>query len=261
MSKTALVTGASSGIGLEFARILASKKYNLILVARSTTKLAALKKELEDQYGIDVMSIPKDLSIPDSALEVYEELRKSEKAVDCLINNAGFGDFGFFHETDWEKEEMMVNLNVLTLMQLTKLLGTDMVKRRSGYVLNVASTAAFQAGPLMAVYYATKSFVLSFSEAIAEEWKEFGVYVCCLCPGATESNFALAAEATDSKLFKDKKLPTAYEVAEFGLKAMYNKEVVAIHGLMNKMLATSVRFSPRSLVRRIVRNKQEKATK
>lgn len=258
MSNTALITGASSGIGLELARIHASHGSDLILVARSTTKLTNLKEELETAFGISVLNIPKDLSIPDSAQEVYDLVAEKEIEVEILINNAGFGDFGLYHETSWEKEEMMINLNILALSQLTKLFGSDMVNRGHGRIMNVSSTAAFQPGPLMTVYYATKHYVQAYSEALYEEWKDFGVSVTALCPGATESGFSEAADAEESKLFKGKKLPTSKEVAEFGYKAMMKGEMTAIHGTMNAIMAKGARFAPKKVLLKMVRKIQEK---
>jgi len=258
MKNVALITGASSGIGLELAHMHASKGGDLVLVARSTTKLESLKKELNAAFGVSVLNIPKDLSIPDSAQEVYDQVIAAGIEVEYLINNAGFGDFGLYHETSWEKEEMMINLNILALTQLTKLFGSEMVRRKSGKIMNVSSTAAFQPGPLMAVYYATKSYVQSYSEALYEEWKPFGVSVTALCPGATATDFDKSANMEDSKLFKGKKLPTAQEVAEYGYKAMVKGEMTAIHGAMNTIMAQSVRFAPRKLILKIVKKMQEK---
>lgn len=259
MKKVALITGASSGIGLELAKIHAEKGGDLVLVARSTSKLKDLQSELQEKFGIEVLSVPKDLSIPDSALELYDFVKEQGVHVEYLINNAGFGDFGFFHETEWEKEEMMINLNMLTLTHLTKLFGSDMVKKRSGRIMNLASTASFQPGPLMSIYYATKHYVLSFSEGIANEWKEFGVSVTALCPGPTKSGFQAAATIEESKLVKGKKLPTSSEVAEYGYEAMMKGKTVAIHGLQNRLLANSVKFMPRDMVTNTVRKMQEKS--
>jgi len=260
MKNVALITGASGGIGLELARIHAQTHGDLILIARSTSKLEQLKKELEAAYGISVLNIPKDLSIPDAAQEVYNQVIAANIQVDYLINNAGFGDFGNYHETEWEKEEMMINLNILALTQLTKLFGSDMVGRKSGKIMNVSSTAAFQPGPLMAVYYATKHYVQAYSEALYEEWKGYGVSVTALCPGATQSGFQQAADMEDSRLFKGKKLPTSLEVAEFGYKAMMKGEMTAIHGVMNTILAGSAKFTPKKLLLKVVRKLQEKAS-
>lgn len=255
----ALITGASNGIGLELAKIHASKGDHLILVARNGTKLNELKQQWEKQYKVVVHTIEKDLSKPNAAKEVYDETNAKGLQVDYLINNAGFGDFGLFYETDWNKELQMINLNITTLTQFTKLYLQDMVKRKSGKIMNVASTAAFQSGPTMAVYYATKAYVLSFSEAIDNEVRDKGVTVTALCPGATESGFQAAAAMEESALVKGRKLPTSQEVAEYGYKSMLNGKTVAIHGLMNYIMANSVRFLPRSIVVKVTRKIQDKA--
>jgi uncharacterized protein len=256
---TALITGASNGIGLELAKVHASKGDNVVLVARNKAKLDELKSELETHYKIKVTTIAKDLSAHNAALDVYNETKAAGIAVDYLINNAGFGDFGMFVETDWSKEEQMINLNITTLTQFTKLYLKDMVARKSGRIMNVASTAAFQSGPTMAVYYATKAYVLSFSEAVNNEVSDKGVTITTLCPGATESGFQAAAAMEESALVKGKKLPTSKEVAEYGYKAMMKGKTVAIHGFMNTLMATSVRFTPRPLVVAITRKLQDKA--
>jgi uncharacterized protein len=257
--KTALITGASNGIGLELARIHASKGGNLVLVARNKSKLDELKSELENQYKISVYAIGKDLSLANAAQEVYNETSQQNIQVDYLINNAGFGDFGMFVETDWNKELQMINLNITTLTQFTKLYLQDMVARKSGKIMNVASTAAFQSGPTMAVYYATKAYVLSFSEAIDNEVSDKGVTVTSLCPGATESGFQAAAAMEESALVKGKKLPTSREVAEYGYKSMLSGKTVAIHGIMNYIMANSVRFTPRAIVVKLTRKLQDKS--
>jgi short-subunit dehydrogenase len=256
---TALITGASNGIGLELAKIHASKGGDLVLVARNKSRLDELKAELEKQYKVKVYTIGKDLSAHNSAQEVYDETKKQNIQIDYLINNAGFGDFGMFVETDWNKELQMINLNITTLTQFTKLYLKDMVGRRNGKIMNVASTAAFQSGPTMAVYYATKAYVLSFSEAISNEVGDKGVTVTTLCPGATASGFQAAAAMEESALVKGKKLPTAIEVAEYGYKAMMNGKVVAIHGLINYIMANSVRFLPRAIVVKVTRKVQDKS--
>jgi short-subunit dehydrogenase len=256
---TALITGASNGIGLELAKIHASKGGNLVLVARNKSKLDELKKELENQYKVSVYIIGKDLSVFNSAQEVYDETNKQNIKIDYLINNAGFGDYGMFVDSDWNKELEMINLNITTLTQFTKLYLQDMVKHRSGKIMNVASTAAFQPGPIMAVYFATKAYVLSFSEAVNNEVSDKGVTVTTLCPGATESGFQAAAAMEESNLVKGRKLPTSKEVAEYGYAAMLKGKTVAIHGLMNWILANSVRFTPRALVVKITRKIQDKA--
>ena len=258
MSKTALITGASGGIGAEFAKILAEDKDNMILVARSKNKLDELKKELEDKHNISVFTIGKDLSHPGAAKEVYDELKEKGISIDYLINNAGFGDFGLFAESDWKKQEQMINLNVIALAHLTRLFLPDMICRRSGKILNVASTASFQPGPTMSVYFATKAFVLSFSEAIDNEVREYGITVTALCPGSTKSGFHSVAAMEGRKPPERNNIPSAREVAEFGYRAMMKGKSVAIHGFKNTILANSVRFGPRSLVVKLTRKTQEK---
>jgi short-subunit dehydrogenase len=257
---TALITGASNGIGLELAKVHASKGGDLVLVARNKQKLEELKTELETRYQIKVYAIGKDLSAKNAAQEVYEETVRENIQIDYLINNAGFGEFGMFTETDWNKEEQMINLNITTLTQFTKLYVKEMAKRKNGKIMNVASTAAFQSGPTMAVYYATKAFVLSFSEALDNEVRSKGVSVTTLCPGATESGFQAAASLQESRLVKGKKLPTSKEVAEYGYKAMMKGKTVAIHGVMNWILAFSVRLMPRAVVVKVTRKLQDKAS-
>lgn len=255
---TALITGASSGIGLEFAKVFAQNGYDLVLVARSTDKLQKLASELKT---VKTHIISKDLSLPTAPKEVYDELEAQGIQIEVLVNNAGFGDYGFFHETDWSKQAQMIDLNMRALTELTYLFGKKMVARKSGKILQVASSAAFQPGPLMSVYYATKHYVLAFSEGIANEWKDFGVTVTTLCPGPTESGFQAGAAMEESKLVKGKKMPTSADVAKYGYKALMRGTVVAVHGMVNWLLAMSVRFVPRGMVTNMVRGMQEKAKK
>jgi hypothetical protein len=258
MPKTALITGATGGIGYEFADICASKGINLVLVGRNESKLEKIASDFVKKYTVSVTKVTADLSDPDSPQTVYDAVQKEELTIDYLINNAGFGDFGMFTETDWAKEQAMMQVNMTTLVQLTKLFLPKMINNGSGAVMNLASTAAFQPGPLMAVYYATKSFVLSFSEAIGYELKGTGVTVTALCPGPTRSGFQKHSNIEESKLVKDKKLPTAREVAEFGVEAMLEGKPVAIHGLNNWFLAKIVPFLPRQMVLDTVYNMQQK---
>ena len=255
MNKTALITGASSGLGKEFAKIHASKGDNLVLVARSKDKLESLKFDLEKQFSVSVYVIVKDLSDQYAPKAVYEQLKIQKIKVDYLINNAGFGDFGLFAETNWEKQLEMINLNITCLTYLTRLFLPDMIQNKFGKILNVASTAAFQPGPTMSVYFATKAFVLSFSEAIANELKGTGVTVTALCPGATETGFKAAASLEESGLFKGNQIATSKEVAEFGYSKMMEGKTVVIHGIVNNLMAQSVRFAPRSIVTSIARMK------
>jgi short-subunit dehydrogenase len=257
MNKTALITGSSNGIGYEFAKIHGEKGDDLVLVARTKSKLDELKKELEEKYNIKVYTIGMDLSRAGAARDVYDEVKKQNISIDYLINNAGFGDFGLFAESDWNKQEQMINLNVLTLAHLTRLFLPEMIGRKSGKILNVASTAAFQPGPAMSVYFASKAFVLSFSEALNNEVSDKGITVTALCPGSTESGFHAVA-AGDKRQARQRKLPSSRNIADFGYRAMMKGKVVAIHGLKNSIMANSVRFVPRSLVVKIARKIQAK---
>jgi len=247
--KIALVTGASSGIGLEMSRQLASEGYELILVARSEEKLLAIARELGNAKVIVA-----DLAQPDAPRRVFD----SAGPVDVLINNAGYGVSGPFAETDLENELEMILVNVSALTALTKLFLRPMLARNGGHIVNVASTAAFLPGPLMAVYYATKAYVLSFSEAIADELRDTGVKVTALCPGPTETGFADLAGMTSSRLFSIAKPMSSRRVARYGVRAMHRGTRVAIPGVANKLMTESLRVSPRRLVTAIVRKLQEK---
>ncbi len=243
---TALITGASGGIGMEIARALAPD-HDLVLVARSVAKLEALADELG---GARVVAA--DLADPAGVSKVVAEV----PAADVLVNNAGVGDFGEFATVDLDKTLAMIQLNVTSLTALTRHFLPGMLERGEGRIMNVASTASFQPGPLMAVYYATKAYVLSFSEAVAEETRGSGVTVTALCPGPTASGFQAAAEMELSPLVANRKLPSAAEVAAYGVKAMEHGDVVAVLGLVNKVMAASIRFTPRPVTRRLVHKLQ-----
>ena len=254
---TALITGASGGIGLELARLFAQEGVDLILVARSTDKLEALQQAFQEQYLIQVTIISKDLSLETAPVELYQTIQTRGITVDYLINNAGFGDYGRFTETDWTKELRVIHLNMVALTFLTKRFLQEMVSRGEGRIMNVASTAAFQPGPLMAVYFATKAYVLSFSEAVANEARGTGVTVTTLCPGPTATGFIQASGAENSGLFSNNRLPAPDRVARFGYKAMMRGKTVAVHGFMNKILVQAVRITPRFLARQVLRQKAE----
>mgnify|MGYP005994329213 CR=1 FL=1 len=250
--KTALITGASSGIGLELSKILASEGYNLVIVARRKDKLDNLKSELEHTYPIQVEVLAKDLSEENSAQTVFDFTQNKGIQIEILINNAGFGDYGFFSETEWQKEAQMLQLNIVTLTQLCKLFSQDMRKNKSGKILNVASTAAFQPGPMMSVYFASKAYVLHFSEALANELKSANIGVTALCPGLTESEFVQEAGMGKSQLSKGK-MATTKQVADYAIQAMMNKKPVAIHGFKNRMMVLLLRFTPRSVATKVTR--------
>lgn len=256
MKNTALITGASSGIGWELAHIHAKAGGDLVLVARSRETLNSLQKELETACSATVEVFVKDLSKQEVPREVYQEVKEKGIEIDYLINNAGFGSYGLFYETEWDKEANMIDLNIRALTALTKLFLPEMVKRGKGRILNVASTAAFLPGPLMAVYYATKNYVLAFSEALAEEVKGTGVTVTTLCPGPTRTGFQRASGIENSKLVKNKKIPDGREVAAFGYKKMIRGGRVVIPGFGNKLTDFFARLMPRKTVTALVKKFQ-----
>ena len=255
--KTALITGASGGIGHELAKLFAQDGYNLVVIARSQEKLAQVAQELQSKFGILVKAIPKDLAIPTAPEEIFTELQNEGITIHFLVNNAGFATYGLFADTDLNSELQMMQVNMVALTHLTKLFLREMVKQREGKILNVASTAAFQPGPLMAVYYATKAYVLSFSEAIANELEGTGVTVTALCPGPTETGFQKRADMEQSRLVSGR-IMKVETVARIGYSGLMNNQTVVIPGLKNQLLAQSVRFMPRNFVTQIVRDLQER---
>jgi len=252
-NQTALITGASAGLGYEFAHLFARDKYNLVLVARSGPKLADLAEQLRQQHGITVKTIPLDLGLPQASQTLFEETQRAGIHVHILVNNAGYGASGAFAESPLEESYGQIQLNVMALTLLTKLYLQPMLEHRSGKIMNVASTAAFQPGPLMAVYYATKAYVLSFTEAIANELRDSGVSVTCFCPGATLTEFQKRAQTENSRLFKQLAPMNAKTVAEEGYKALMEGKTLAIAGWRNWLVAESVRFAPRKVVTAISR--------
>jgi hypothetical protein len=255
--ETVLITGASSGIGLDLARIFAAKKFDLILTARNHARLTELARQLEKDHAIEAHVIVADLSRPDGPHQIFSEVTRLGLPVDNLINNAGFGAYGEFTDIPLDEELEMIQVNITALTHLTKLAMPQMVQRKRGRIMNVASTAAFQPGPLMAVYYATKAYVLSFSEAIANELKPHGITVTCLCPGATATEFAARADMEKSRLFKMPKMKSP-TVAMAGYKGMMRGKTLIVPGLLNKTLAQSVRLGPRKLVTAVARSVQER---
>ena len=244
-----LITGASSGIGYEMAKVFAKHKHNLILVARQEDSLKRLAELLTREQGVKIHVITMDLANPEAASELYEKVKKLDLEVDTLINNAGFGYVGLFHEEDVQRDIDMIYVNIKSLTELTKLFSRDMVKRMRGSILNVASTGSYHAGPYTAVYYATKAYVLSFTEAIAKELKPYNIVVTALCPGATKTNFAKRAGRRDNKAAMSPE-----KVAEAGYKALMKKKTVVVPGIANKLLVKL----PRSLVKGFVGRYQRK---
>jgi len=255
--RTALITGASSGIGLELAHLFAQDGYRLVLVARNRTALRLLGDDLQSRYGIIVRIAPKDLAHPASPDELYHELQESGIVLDVLVNNAGFGAAGEFTKTNWQDEAEMIQVNIAALTHLTKLF-LPQIRAREGKLLNVASTAAFQPGPFMSVYYASKAYVLSFTEALAEEAIGTGMTVTCLCPGPVKTNFQKRAYLQGTKLMDSSFLVDVREVARIGYEGMKQGRRIVIPGWKNRVLAESVRFAPRNLLTKIVRRLQQK---
>ena len=253
--KTALITGASGGIGLALARQFAAHGHDLVLVARTRDALEAAAGTLEGKYAIRATVIPADLADPDAPSRILDAVRAEGIEIEFLINNAGFGLGGEFMETDVNTELDMIQVNVSALVHLTKLFMQPMIARKSGRIMNVSSTAAFQPGPLMSIYYASKAFVLSFSEALAEELRNTGVSVTCLCPGTTETKFAETAGVTNTGVFA--RMQSADDVGRFGYEAMMRGERVAIPGLRNKIMVQAERFASRKLITRLIRTAQE----
>jgi uncharacterized protein len=255
--ETALITGASSGIGLDLARLMAAD-FDLIITARNQAALEEIARELQAAHGNHVHVVPADLTLPEAPQQIFAEIKRRGLAVDILINNAGFEAYGPFAESDPKTSLDMVEVNITALTALTQLALTDMIARKRGRIMNVASTAGFQPGPLMAVYYATKAYVIMFSEAIANELKGSGVSFTCFCPGATATKFAGRANMGESRLFKLGAMKSK-DVALAGYKGMMAGKGLVIPGVLNKTIAMSVRFSPRKLVTAISRSLQEKA--
>ena len=245
MKKVALVTGASAGLGVEFARQLAKRGHRLVLAARRKERLEELAKELGNARPVAI-----DLSKANAAAKLLGDLDANGETVDLLVNNAGFGLIGRFAELDAKRLRQMIDLNVGTLNDLCRAVAPAMIERKSGAILNVASTAAFQPGPKMAVYFATKAFVLSLSEALHEELKPHGIKVSCLCPGPTRTEFGEVAGFGGNGLF-DRVAMDAAAVVRTGLAGLDKNRAVVVPGLVNKLTANSGRFAPRSVVRKI----------
>lgn len=258
---TALITGASSGIGLEFAHMFAKDGYNIVLVARSIDKLEYLSAELNEKYGVVCKPIYCDLSRSGAAKEIFRKTQSLGIHIDFLVNNAGFGAIGYFKDMDIQTELNMIQVNITALTELTNIYLKPMLERKFGRILNVASTAAFQAGPLMTVYYATKAYVLSFSEALDNELKGTGVNVTTLCPGPTLSGFQATAKIdVNSKIFNSKIVQNSAFVAQEGYNALFESQRMVIPGLVNKIGVCAAKFAPRNFATFVTRWLQEKRT-
>ena len=257
MKNVALITGASTGIGKDLAYIHAEKGGDLIIIARSEDKLKKLKRELESKHNIKVKVIAKDLANAEATKEIYDEISKAGVEVEYLINNAGFGGLGKFHERKWEDDLAMINLNIVALTSLTRFFLPDFVKRNSGKILNVSSTASFMPGPLQAVYYATKAYVTFFSNAIAEELHDTKVTVTALLPGATETEFGKVSGMDKTSMFKN--TASARGVAEDGYNGMIKGKLDVISGLTfsQKMMMSMIPFTPKKMILKQIRQMQE----
>lgn len=255
--KVALITGASTGIGRELAHIHAENGGDLIIIARSTNKLEMLKAELEKKHGVAVMVIAKDLGKPDATKEIYDEVKAANLEVNFLINNAGFGGLGKFHERELEVDIAMIQLNIVALTALTRLFLSDFVKSNKGRILNVSSTASLMPGPLQAVYFATKAYVTSFSNAIAEELYDTNITVTNLMPGATETEFGAISGMDKTPMFK--KAVSARSVAQDGYTGMLNGKLDVISGLTfsQKLMTSMLPITPKKVILKQMRQMQE----
>ncbi len=258
MAKPILITGASSGIGYELAKVCAARRHDLVLIARREEPLLALKDELQQAHGVQVLTYRGDLTDANTRHQFYDWTQFKGITPYAVVNNAGFGDLTAFAEADWEKQNAMLQLNIVALTHLTRLYLPAMIAQGQGRILNVASLAAFLPGPYLAVYYATKAYVLSFTEAIASELKGTGVTATTLCPGPTQSEFQERADAKNAKLFQVS-MPTAAEVAAYGYGAMEKGQRIAVHGTKNKLLSFSTRLLSRSSLADITKNLQKPA--
>ncbi|MDU5491979.1 MAG: SDR family oxidoreductase [Clostridium perfringens] len=253
MKKTVLITGATSGIGYEFSKIFMENNYDVILVGRNLEKLIELE-DFSKKKCVRAYIYEFDLSLSENIDFLYKKIKTEVGKVDILINNAGIGFNGEFNEIDWQKQLDIINVNIISLTKLTKLILKDMIDQKDGKILNVASTGAYQPGPLISVYYASKAYVLSFSEALREEVKDKGINVVTLCPGATKTNFSKRAGKGDLDVAM-----SAKEVAECGYKGLMNNKAICIPGIMNKVLVFLSKVSPTTLNAKIVKKIQNKA--
>lgn len=263
--ETVLITGATSGIGNDFAHIFAERGYDLFLASRNREKMDSIKKIFEDRYDITVTTMSIDLAQPSSARKVYEETISRKIDIDVLVNNAGFGVAGEQVDSDMRKVEEMIQLNVTTLTQLCSLFGHEMKMKRKGYILNVASTASYLPTPYTAVYGATKSYVLNFSEALAKELEDYHVVVTCLSPGPTDTNFfeGVGVEGVREKkkgIWAKSNLMESREVAEIGVNALFAKKLSVIAGNLNSLFAFSARLVPRCTTASICKKVMKQAT-
>ncbi len=249
--KYTLITGGTKGIGLELAKLFARDKNNLIIVARKEDELKRVQGSLEKEFNISVEILKLDLSVDSSCEKLIEFVEEKNIVVDNLINNAGIGSFGYFDEIDVDKDIKLIDINIIALTKLIKYFLPKMKERKSGGILNIASTAAFVGGPKMSIYYSSKAYVLTLSEALYEEAKEFGVNVCCICPGPVKTSFQENAGIIKSEKAK-RYLMDAKDVAKEGYYGFKNKKAIIIPGFKNKVMVIATKFLPRSITRKII---------
>jgi uncharacterized protein len=259
MNQTALITGASGGIGYELAKLFAKDHYNVVLVARSAPKLTQFADELQRQFSVSAKAVPLDLTAVAAPQFLFDQLQREGIMVDVLVNNAGYGVLGEFLKVSVDESLGQIQLNIIALTHLTKLFLGPMIERHSGKIMNVASTAGFQPGPLMSVYYASKAYVISFSEGLANELKGSGVTVTCLCPGPTETSLQERAGMENTRLVKSLRPMDAKTVARDGYRGLMAGKTLVISGFRNWLVAESVRFSPRKLVTAVSRKLLDRA--
>jgi len=255
--KYALITGGTEGIGYELAKLFAADGYNLVIVARDRNRLEQVADKLSNQYKTTIIPISKDLFEREASSEIYAELKMKEISIDVLVNDAGQGQHGFFADTDLQRDLDLIQLNIVSLVSLTKLFLKDMLERNDGKILQLASIASRYPSPLLAVYAATKAFVLSFSEALANELKETNVTVTALLPGATETDFFNKADAENTKEFQESSLSDPADVAKDGYEAMMKGEVKVVSGMKNKIQAAMSNVMPDTALTSSMRKKME----
>lgn len=256
MKKWALITGGANGIGYELAKILCKDNYNLVLIDINHKMLCERENQLSNNFGNRIVALTIDLTKTNAALEIYNKVSELKIEIDILINNAGFGMFGFFANTSWDQEMKMIQLQIVAPTQLIKLFLPDMLKQKGGKILNVASMAAFQPGPLMSVYYSTKAYLLSFSHSVANEIRGTGVSMTVLCPGMTKTGFQAAIGNDNPKIQLN--IASSENVAQYGYRAMMKGKRIAIPGIINKSIVLIQQFLPTRFVTQMVRQLQEK---
>jgi short-subunit dehydrogenase len=257
MTKTALITGASRGIGYDLAKSFARQQHNLILVSRNEDRLNEIGYDLSERFNAEVTVIAADLSQDQAAIKVFNETCRRNLKVDILVNNAGIGDWGFFNDEDFDRISRMLHLNIIALTELTRLVLPQMIRAGEGRILNVSSLAAFVPGPYMAVYYASKAYVKSFSEAIGNELKGTGVTVTALCPGLTKTGFQKAMGGENTAATRFNMMASSESVAEYGIKALYDGKEIAVPGIINASIARTAQMIPDRIKSRIIRVMQE----